>query len=635
MKKKFMSLFLAAAMLFSSISIVYAEESATDTTTEPTTEAATEAETTTEPETTTEEEKTTESTTAKATEATTSTTTTTTKSQSSSYTDETKEYNISMDNGDSKSLKSYISDTNLDADVFDWVSTDSSIVSVSSKGVLTAKKKGSCTVTATATDGSVRYTYSFDVTVSSSTSSSKVNKSFTMYVGDKKDLYDYVDDDYLARDYTWESEYTKYASVSSSGVVTAKKSGETTVTATIDTDDKTLTYKFSITVKYDYDDDDSTIYSSSSSSSSSYSTKVYEKTEWTFYMSTSDRVDVSDMLEDSAKSYDWEVSDEEVASVNESSGVIAAKEEGSTKVYAEGSEDYTFTIKVDNDYKIETMSVSGSDEVSVEEYLDEDIDEYSFSSDRKDVATVNSDGEVTGQANGVATILCEHEDGNKIQIIVTVSGVSYYSSEETTSENTTEYSITDVQATASESTGFTDVASNHWAYTPIMAMTGKGYIKGIGNNKFAPEDSCKRCDFTIVLTQIIGIDKTTVSDNYSDVNTTDYFYNYVGAAKASNIEAGVTDGKFRPNDYITREEMMVMIYKSLVDVQGDVLNKDTSGLSKFKDSDGIAAENKEAIAALINENVVAGMSETELAPKANITRAQMAQLLNIVYNRIS
>lgn len=629
MKKKVMALFLASTMLFSGINVAYAENSADDTSAEPVIEVETEAEPTTEPEITTEEEITTEPTTVEEEEPTTSSTTTTTKTQTSNYTDEKMEYSISMDNGDTKSLTSYIKDTNLTADIFDWYSTDSSIVSVSSEGLLTSRKMGSCTVTATATDGSVRYTYTFDITVSNTTSSSRVTKSFTIYIGDYLDLYDYVDDDYLARDYTWESEYTKYATVSSVGVVKGIKSGDTTITATVDGDDETIVYKFSITVRYD--DDDSTTYSSLSSSN-----KVYAKTEWTLYMSTNDRVDVSGMLEDSPKYYDWEISDEDIVSVNETSGIISGREEGSTKVYAEGSYDYTFTIKVNDDYSVETMSVKGSDEVSVEDYLDEDIDEYSFSSDRKDVATVSSDGEVTGWANGVATILCEHEDGDIIQIIVTVSGMS--SSNKTTieadTETTTLYTAV-TQAADDVSLTFSDVASNYWAHTPIMAMTGKGFIRGIGNNKFAPEDSCKRCDFTIVLTQIIGIDKTNVTENYTDVNTTDYFYQYVGAAKAKGIESGVADGKFRPNDYITREEMMVMIYKSLVDAQGDVLNKDTTGLSKFNDSGSVSEENKEAIAALINENVVAGMSETELAPKANITRAQMAQLLNIVYNRIA
>lgn len=635
MKKKAIALFLAYAMVFSTVNLAYAEDSADDTVSENVTEVQTETETETETEAETEkEEEATEPATTKDSEPTTASTTTTTKAQSSSYTDERQEYKLNMDIGENKSLESYIKHSDIESEAFDWYSTDSSIVYVSSQGMLTAKKKGSCTISATAADGGVKYTYIFDITVSSESSSTRATKSFTLYVGETKDLYDYVDDDYLARDYTWESDSSQYASVTSVGLVSAKKAGETTITASVDGDDGTLLYKFNVTVRYDDD------YSSSSYSSSN---KVYEKTEWTIYMSPRDRVDVSGMLENGPKSYDWEVSDEDVVSVNKNSGVISGVEEGSTKVYAEGAPDYTFTVKVDNDYKSETMSVSGSKPASVEDYLDEDIDEYTFTSDRKDVATVNSDGEIKGYANGIVTIVCEHEDGDIIQIIVTVSGVSSSDDDdddddddENDDETTETYDTAAVTAqTASSALTFTDVASNYWAYTPIMAMTEKGYIKGMGDNKFAPEDSCRRCDFTIVLTQIIGIDKENTTDNYPDVKSTDYFYNYVGAAKANEIEAGVSNGNFRPNDKITREEMMVMIYKALVYMQGNVLNNDTAGLSKFNDSANVSEENKEAVAALINENIVAGMSETELAPKANITRAQMAQLLNIVYNRIS
>ncbi|MDO5388794.1 MAG: S-layer homology domain-containing protein, partial [Clostridia bacterium] len=80
------------------------------------------------------------------------------------------------------------------------------------------------------------------------------------------------------------------------------------------------------------------------------------------------------------------------------------------------------------------------------------------------------------------------------------------------------------------------------------------------------------------------------------------------------------------------EEMMVMVYKGLVKVSGE-LDTDTAVLNKFTDASEIAEENKAAVAALINSGAISGTSDTTLEPKANITRAQMAVIMNKVDNR--
>ncbi|MDO5389423.1 MAG: S-layer homology domain-containing protein, partial [Clostridia bacterium] len=77
------------------------------------------------------------------------------------------------------------------------------------------------------------------------------------------------------------------------------------------------------------------------------------------------------------------------------------------------------------------------------------------------------------------------------------------------------------------------------------------------------------------------------------------------------------------------EEMMVMVYKGLVKVSGE-LNTDTSVLSQYTDASKIAEENKEAVAALINSGAISGTSDTTLEPDAEITRAQMAVIMNNV-----
>ena len=70
-----------------------------------------------------------------------------------------------------------------------------------------------------------------------------------------------------------------------------------------------------------------------------------------------------------------------------------------------------------------------------------------------------------------------------------------------------------------------------------------------------------------------------------------------------------------------------MVYMGLK-LKGRDLDTDTSALAAYNDSGKISSEYKEAVAALLNEGIVSGVSATEIDPTATITRAQMAVLLN-------
>ncbi|MBQ9518377.1 MAG: S-layer homology domain-containing protein, partial [Firmicutes bacterium] len=282
-------------------------------------------------------------------------------------------------------------------------------------------------------------------------------------------------------------------------------------------------------------------------------------------------------------------------------------------------------------YSVDTMKLSGTSTKSIESYLEDDVDEYKFTSGRKDVVTVNDDGEVTGKGNGVGYVLCKHDDGDIIQIFITVSGIS---EKKTTKETTTE---TTTQATTVKTTSapvqsvpvFIDIDTRPWAVEAINNMASKGIIKGIGNNRFDPDNNCKRCDFAIVLTKMIGLDSEIATQNYADIKLGEYYYNYVGIAKKYGIESGVDGDSFHPMAMITREDIMVMTYKGLKQ-KGYTFNVDQTVLNGYNDASLLRNESREAVAALVNAKAVSGTSATTLDPSSNITRAQMAVLMNNV-----
>lgn len=78
---------------------------------------------------------------------------------------------------------------------------------------------------------------------------------------------------------------------------------------------------------------------------------------------------------------------------------------------------------------------------------------------------------------------------------------------------------------------------------------------------------------------------------------------------------------------------MAMVYKALV-YKGVSMNTDTSILNSYVDASQIAPEYKEAVAGLLSIKAVNGTSDNTIDPKASITRAQMAVLMNNFYGKI-
>ncbi|MBR1444889.1 MAG: S-layer homology domain-containing protein, partial [Firmicutes bacterium] len=502
---------------------------------------------------------------------------------------------------------------------YSWTTDDSSIVNVNSSGVVTANKSGTTTVYAAAIYSSsfIDY-YEFRITVNDSTK----KKSISVAVDDTKNLYTYVNDDYSASSYDWSSDDKKYVTVNSKGVITGEKKGSATVTATY----KNLKYVFDVTV---------TSKSSSSSSSSSDKKATSSSTSWTVYVPDGDSVNVEDLLEYSASDYTWSSDDTSIAAVK-TKGSIKGVDEGNTKVYAKrNSTNYVFTVKVSNKYDHYDTTLYTNESYNIAQKLDKEASNYDYSSDRPSVVSVTNKGVITGKSTGIATVTATY--GKYVtQFFVTVKQGST-TTETTTQKATAKQTVvtekpveTTTQAPAPSyiSNQFSDLSHREWAVNAVNNMAKMGYVVGREDSKFYPDENTRRCDCTIVLIKMAGLTGKP-SGNYSDVEDTAYFADFVGMAKQYGIESGVSDGSFRPFDNITREEMMVMAYKVLQH-KGVAMNTDTSVLNKYEDSSWIADNNREAVAALINLGVISGTSATKLEPTSSLTRAQMAVILNNV-----
>lgn len=185
-----------------------------------------------------------------------------------------------------------------------------------------------------------------------------------------------------------------------------------------------------------------------------------------------------------------------------------------------------------------------------------------------------------------------------------------------------------VESPKAPEANFSDTA-NHWAKESINYVVSKGYFKGVGGNRFAPNKSITRADFVTVLGRMAGIDQSKFMNNvFKDVKG-GYYAAYVNWANENGIVQGIGDGKFDPKRPITREEMAVIMSKFLQVTNKTLTEKESKA---FTDDGTIEPWAKDAVHHMAKLGIVKGMNDGSFAPRSSLTRAQVAQILYNVDN---
>ena len=252
-----------------------------------------------------------------------------------------------------------------------------------------------------------------------------------------------------------------------------------------------------------------------------------------------------------------------------------------------GGNSVTLTLKADDGYQLKKLTVTDKNGKKVE------VKDNKFVMPDSDV-TINAEFE-------------KNSSGNQ------------------DSENRDDKNDEDKEDKTSEAVTYSDVpTSGKWYSEAVYYATAKGYMAGTGNNKFSPDATVTRGTIAQILYAAEGKPAISGKSQFTDVGETKWYAKAVKWAADKGLVSGYGNGKFGPEDRITREQMVAIMMQ-----YSKMKGYDTTAiadLSKFRDQNKISKWAVNAVKWGVSHKIVSG-TDKGIEPKGNATRAQIAVIL--------
>lgn len=180
-------------------------------------------------------------------------------------------------------------------------------------------------------------------------------------------------------------------------------------------------------------------------------------------------------------------------------------------------------------------------------------------------------------------------------------------------------------ALAASGADFADVQPGDWFYDNVDYVAQKGLMNGVGDARFAPELPCDRAMFVTILHRLAGA-PAGEAVGFSDVPGDSWYAAAVAWAQTVQLARGYGDGRFGPQDPLTREQMLVLLYRYAQ--QKSIDTSILGSLERFPDNDQVADYARTALAWGVGNGLLTGTGDGRLEPTGIVTRAQAAAFLS-------
>lgn len=174
-------------------------------------------------------------------------------------------------------------------------------------------------------------------------------------------------------------------------------------------------------------------------------------------------------------------------------------------------------------------------------------------------------------------------------------------------------------ATGKKPVHFGDM-EGHWSAGAVDRWSGSGIFQGDENGNFLPDKEMTRAEFAQMLDNLMGY-PVKAENKYADVPADAWYADAVLKLTAAGVMEG--DGSnAMPNAPISREQAAVLLCRALS------LKPSAEAKILFDDAYQVSSWARDAVAALAQRDMIAGVGENNFAPALDINRASVAQMMN-------
>lgn len=172
---------------------------------------------------------------------------------------------------------------------------------------------------------------------------------------------------------------------------------------------------------------------------------------------------------------------------------------------------------------------------------------------------------------------------------------------------------------------FLDVAQGDWYYASVKSVCDAGLMTGVDQTHFAPDQTTSRAMVATLLWRMADSPAAQGTGGFSDVAAGAWYTNAVTWASRTGVVRGYDDGRFGPDDPITREQLTLMLYRYAQAAGREVPAQ--VALGAFADAKQVSGYARTSMAWAVGVGLVRGKDGGRLDPAGTATRAEAAAVL--------
>lgn len=173
---------------------------------------------------------------------------------------------------------------------------------------------------------------------------------------------------------------------------------------------------------------------------------------------------------------------------------------------------------------------------------------------------------------------------------------------------------------------FTDVRQSDWFFKEVMYVYNKGIMLGTGGSLFRPDDTTTRGMMATILWRLEKSPAPGGKDRFSDVASDAWYADAIAWGTQQKLYSGYGNGKFGPDDPITREQLAAIFYRYAA-YKGEKTTENAATLDAFRDAKQISDWAKPVMGWAVEKGLLQGKENGTLDPQGTATRAEIAATL--------